>query len=310
MAKRVRLTAASLVVALALAGCGTGAAAEGDGVSVVATHPILGDLVRNVAGDGVAVEVVMPDGADPHEFEPSAQQIQLVTAADLLVSNGLGFEEGLLDAIEAAEADGVTVLSLGEQLDPLPFAAEHAEDDEHEAGGDDPHWFQDPDRAAQAARLLGTALAEATGDPAATDRGEAYAGELEALAADMDATLAAVPPERRRLVTNHDAFGYFADRFDFAIVGTVIPSGTTLAEPSAGDLEALVEVIEREEVPAIFVEETGTTELADTLTAEVDTPVEVVELYSDSLGEPGSDGATYADLQRTNAQRIADALGS
>jgi zinc/manganese transport system substrate-binding protein len=290
----------------------------GDGaVTVVATHSILGDLVANVAGDGVTVETVMPIGADPHEFEASAQQIEAMNAADLLVTNGLGFEEQLGEAIEAAEADGVAVLELGENLDPIPFAdehghaedeEEHAEEGEHAAGADDPHWFQDPDRAAEAVRLVGTRITEVTGDDGATERAEAYATELEDLAVDMEGTLESVSRDRRKLVTNHGAFGYFADRFEFEVIGTVIPSGTTLAEPSAAELQELAEAIEHENVPAIFAENIQPEELADALAGEVDVDVEVVELYSDSLGEEGSDGATYVEMLRSNAERIAGAL--
>jgi len=322
-----------------LAACG-GAAADGEGAqesgderpTVVVTHSILGDLVGQVVGDAATVETIMPRGADAHEFEASAQQIELMNGADLLVANGLGFEEQLVEPIEAAEADGVPVLELGEELDPIPFAEgeEHAEgegegeahaeeegeahaEEEGEAhgheGGDDPHWFQDPDRAAAAVRLIGERVAEVTGDDAATERAETYATELEALAAEVEDTLAAVPADRRKLVTNHDAFGYFADRFDFEVVGVIVPGGSDLAEPSARELDDLAATIEEEGVPAIFAENVATADLAETLAGEVG-DVEVVELFSDSLGEPGSEAATYPDLVRANAERIAEALGT
>lgn len=326
-----------LALTVALAGCAgtsgtatetTQEVAEGE-FTVVATHSILGDLVRNVAGDAVVVETVMPTGADPHEFEPSAQQIEVMGAADLLVVNGLGFEESLLEAVESAEADGVAVLSLGEELDPLPFAGgeddhaeehaeegsegEHAEEGEHEhaEGSDDPHWFQDPDRVAEAARLIGSELGErsdARTPEEWTAAADEYATSLEELAVGMEDALADVPDANRKLVTNHDAFGYFADRFDFEVVGTVIPSGTTLAEPSAAGLQELAETIEREGVPAIFAENTQPEELADVLVGEVDLEVQVVELFSDSLGDEGSDGETYAAMMETNAGRVAEAL--
>lgn len=110
-------------------------------------------------------------------------------------------------------------------------------------------------------------------------------------------------------MTNHDAFAYLADRYDLAIVGTVIPGGTTLEDPSAADLEALAATIVDQGVPAIFAENTSAPALAQALADETGTDVEVVELFSDSLGEPGSEGATYADMLRVNAGRIAEALG-
>lgn len=316
---------AAAAFVLALAGCAgpSGAAggpptAGGDvEFTVVTTHSILGDLVGNVADDTVAIETVMPAGADAHEFEPSARQIEMMGTADLLVVNGLGLEEQLGEAIEAAEAAGVAVLSLAEELDPIPFSAddEHAEDehaeDEHAAGSDDPHWFQDPDRVAAAVRLIGSALGERSDARTPAEWSAAadeYATSLEDLGEQIDATLAGVPEDRRKLVTNHDAFGYFAERFGFEVVGTVIPGGTTLAEPSAAGLEELAATIEREGVAAIFVETSQPELLADALIGEVDVDVEVVELFSDSLGDEGSGGATYVDMMQTNAERIAGAL--
>ncbi len=320
---RAKAGAGIVALALALAGCGAAAGEEqgaGEGrPTVVVTHSILGDLVTRVVGDAATVETIMPPGADAHEFDASAQQIELMNGADLLVANGLGFEEQLLEPIEAAEADGVAVLELGEELDPIPFAegeehaeeegSEHAEGEEHGHEGDDPHWFQDPDRAAAAVRLVGERVAEVTGDDAATERAETFAAELEALAAEVEDTLAGVPDDRRKLVTNHDAFGYFADRFDFEVVGVIVPGGSDLAEPSARGLDELAATIEAEGAPAIFAENVATADLADTLAGEVG-DVEVVELFSDSLGEPGSEAATYPDLVRVNAERIAGALGA
>jgi zinc/manganese transport system substrate-binding protein len=123
----------------------------------------------------------------------------------------------------------------------------------------------------------------------------------------VEQLLAAVPPERRVLVTNHDVFGYFAERYGFEVLGAVIPAGSTLAEPSAHDLDDLATLIEQAGVPAVFADTSAPSRLADALAGE-GTDVEVVELYSESLGEPGSEGATYIGMVRTNARRIADAL--
>ena len=137
--------------------------AHGDGGPlVVATHSILGDLATNVLGDTATVEVVMPAGTDPHEFEPSAADVALLSEADLVVANGLGFEVGLTDALEAAADDGIDVLDLGEQLDPLPLA---------DGDGEDPHWFTDPRRMARAVGLVAEAAAAVDGiDAAAVGR--------------------------------------------------------------------------------------------------------------------------------------------
>jgi zinc/manganese transport system substrate-binding protein len=139
------------------------------------------------------------------------------------------------------------------------------------------------------------------------DRADAYVGDLEALGAEVEATLASVPPERRRLVTNHDVFAYFADRYDFTVVGAVVPAVTTQAEPAAGELADLAAVIEAEGVPAIFADTSSPEQLAHALADEAG-DVEVVELYSESLGEPGTEADTYEGMIRTNASRIAGAL--
>jgi zinc/manganese transport system substrate-binding protein len=136
---------------------------------------------------------------------------------------------------------------------------------------------------------------------------DAYVAELEALDAEAAETLGAIDDESRVLVTNHEVFGYFADRYDFEVIGTIIPTGSTADGASAEELAELSEVIEHEGVPAIFADTSSSDELAQTLASEVG-DIAVVELFSESLGAEGSEGATYIDMVRTNAQRIADAL--
>jgi len=288
---------------------GTSSGSSG-GPTIVATHSILGDLVENVVGDQAQVEVLMPPGTDPHEFEPSAQQIAELQEADLVVANGLGFEEGLDDALVQAEQAGVPVVSLGEQLDPIPFAEEGEHADEGEEGEEhteDPHWFTDPQRAASAVGLIATAVAEETRLDVSADA-EGYATQLSDVDVLIDQQLAEIPEDRRVLITNHEVFGYFAERYGFEVVGVVVPGGTTLAEPSSGELADLVEVIQEQDVPAIFADASSSTDLADTLAAETGQDVEVVSLFSESLGEPGSGGETYVELIQTNADRITAAL--
>ncbi len=144
-------------------------------------------------------------------------------------------------------------------------------------------------------------------DEALNASADAYVAELEALDAEVEGLIATIPEDGRVLITNHEVFGYFADRYGFEVVGAVVPSGSTLESVSAGDLAELAEVLEDEGVPAIFADTSASTELADTLAAEVG-DVEVVQLYTESLGEAGSDGATYVDMVRTNATRISAAL--
>ena len=325
-ARRSALGAAAL---LGLAACGGGEAdvaapaspetalspsASADGLSVVATTTVLADVARNVLGDAGTVESVMPPGADPHSFSPSAAQVEQMLSADLVVENGGDLEESMLDALDEARSSGVPVFAALDSVETIAFGeGEHSEEGgehEHAAGGTDPHFWLDPARMAVVAQDMGEQLAEATGEASLADAGVAYADELRALDASVEETLSALPAERRILVTNHEAFGYFADRYDFEVAGTVVPALTTDAEPSAKDLEGLVETVQDEGVPAVFAENTSPQRLAEAVAGEVGADVQVVELYSDSVGEKGSDGATYEDMMTTNAQRIADALAA
>jgi zinc/manganese transport system substrate-binding protein len=288
------------LAAATLAGCGADEPGSGDGPpSIVVTTSILGDVVEQLVGSGARVEVVMPPNADPHDFAPSARQANAMREADALVVNGLGFEQGLGDTIDAADDDGVPVITATDAIDPLPLA-----------GGDDPHFFTDPTRMALAAELIAAELvAEIPAlDATVAERVTAYQRELGALDAAVEEVLAPIPTADRVLVTNHEVFGYFADRYDFEVLGAIIPGGSTLAEPSAADLADLLAVLEEQAVPAIFVETSSPSRLADALAAE-GAGVEVVELYSESLGAPGSPGDTYVGMVRTNAERIAAALG-
>lgn len=319
-----RLVPVVALVSLAAAGCTTGDASPEDApLDIVVTTSIWADVVSSVVGDDANVETLVPVGADPHAYAPSSQQVASIQTADLVVANGLDLEEGLVDVLEAAAEEGVTILELAPDLDPIPFVGDsgHGEDDHdaedehegeegHDHEGDDPHVWMDPDRVAAAAVLIGEALAALDDSIDWTARAGTYADEVAVAAADMDATLAGVAADRRKLVTNHEALGYFADRFDFEVVGVVIPGGSTLADPSSGDLAELIEVMEAEGVRVIFAETSSSTDLARAVAAELGEEVAVVELYTGSLGEPGSGADTVIGMLSTNATLIADALGT
>src|SRR5919106_4010314 len=321
MARRSAATLTLLPLALAVAACGddgTSAAAGGDGPRVAVTTDVLGDVVSDLVGDLADVEVIMTAGSDPHAFQASPQQVRALRDADAVIANGAGFEEGLIDPVEAAEEDGVpTYEAVGavETLELGESAEDHADDeeeegDEHGHDGVDPHFFTDPARMASAARGIAAFLAAQVPDldtQAFESQAAATVEELRALDAEVEQTLSAVPADRRVLVTNHEVFGYFAERYGFEVVGAVIPSGTTQAEPSGGELDRLAHEIEERGVPAIFVETSSPTRLAETLADEVG-EVQVIELFTESLGPDGSGGETYAGMMRSNAKRIAEAL--
>jgi zinc/manganese transport system substrate-binding protein len=314
--EQMRTTLVVLLVAtVAAAGCSDDGGGS-DGAPIVVTTNILGDIVEHLVGGDVEVDVVMPPNASPHDFAPSAQQAAAMRAADVLVVNGLGFEEGLTDTIEAAAADGVDLIAVAELAPGHLVAGEEAHDheDDQEAGfshdGEDPHVFTDPRRMQQAVTLLGEQLAtRVTGldTDAFRARVADYTADLGALDAEIEAMVAELAPERRVLVTNHEVLGYFADRYGFEVLGTIIPSLSTGAEPSASDLADLADEIAAAGVPAIFAETSSPARLAEALAAE-GTDVEVVELYGESLGEDGSEADTYIGMVRTNATRIVEAL--
>ncbi len=287
--------------------------------TVVATTTILGSIAGDIvacADPAATVTTLMPVGADPHDFAPSSQQVAQIVQADLVIANGLGLEAGLDDALDNARSDGATVLEIAELVDPIPFG-EHADDhadeaateDDHgdEHGSEDPHVWFDMTRMATAAELIGAQLAT-TGGTTYAECGTEVADRIRAAEAEVRATLESVPADRRILVTDHDALGYLADAYGYEIAGTVIPSGTTLAEPSSADLAELVSVIVAEDVSAIFANSAEPSTLADAVAAETGRDVQVVPLYVGSLGEPGSGAEDYLSMMATDANLIATAL--
>ena len=306
--------------------------------TIVVTTNILGDIVTQTVGDLAEVEVIMPAGADPHDFAPSARQAESMENADLLVTNGAGFEEGMLVILEQVESSGTPVFSFAEQIELIEFFGEEHSDDEHsddqhsdeehsdeepkpsgtddadhsseEHSGGDPHIWNDPSRMITAVEAFGVEFASLDGvDAAAVEaQVQSYVDKLIALDAEMENTLSTIPAEQRVLVTNHEVFGYFADRFSFEVVGAVIPSSTTNAESSTAEVEALVDLIEQEQIPAIFADTSSPTRLAEAIASSASGEVRVVALYSESLGEPGSGADTYLTMMATNATLIADSL--
>jgi zinc/manganese transport system substrate-binding protein len=243
-------------------------------------------------------------GNDPHDYQPSAGQAAAMHEADLVVANGLGLEEGLKDVLDAAITDGVNVYEVAPDLDPLPF-----HDDAGRGQGElDPHVWFDPNRVARAAQAIAERLAAIEPDVDWQARADGYVTDMQTLDRQIADMAATIPDEDRKLVTNHDALGYFAERYGFEIVGVVIPGGSTLAEPSSAQLAALVATIEREGVPAVFAETTSPSVLADAVAKEVGQDVAVIELLTGSLGGPGSGAETLAGMLLTDAQRITDAL--
>ncbi|MFC4852185.1 zinc ABC transporter substrate-binding protein AztC [Actinophytocola glycyrrhizae] len=294
----MRILVTLTVLLLVLAGC-TGSAP--DRPSVVVTTNILGDLIGEIVGDEAELTVLMGPNADPHSFAISAQQAARLEQADLVVHNGLGLEEGVRRNVEAAET---SLLAVGEHVGPIRYAEGDA------AGQPDPHFWTDPARVRTAVEVIAEHVTRIGGVDAAAVRAnaDAYLARLDDLDTWMSAEFARLPPQRRKLVTNHHVFGYLAQRYDFQVVGAVVPSGTTLASPSAADLASLADAIRAAGVPAIFADSSQPDRLARVLAEQAGVDVTVVPLFSESLTEPGGGAGTYLELMRANTEAIVTGL--
>jgi zinc/manganese transport system substrate-binding protein len=298
-----RRAAIAGVIAVTAVACGDDSSPDGTATAtIIATTSVWGDVVANVACDGLAdVRTLVPVGGDPHAYEPSLSDRGEMDDAGLVVANGLLLEEGLGDVLESLAGDGANILELAGRLDPLPFGGD-------QANQGDPHVWFDPLRMAEAVRLIATELTAIDGGAAWSTRAEAYAAELVGAHEQIETILSVIPAQRRLLVTNHDSLGYFAARYGFEVLGTVFPGGSTLSDPSSADLAALVGIVEREQVTAIFAETTEPSALAEAVAAETGIGLTVVDLYTGSLGEAGSGADTLIGMLVTNAERIAAAL--
>ncbi|MGW8669379.1 zinc ABC transporter substrate-binding protein AztC [Streptomyces niveus] len=298
----------SLLCVLALGAGAVGCTAGGqDRPTVVVTTNILGDITRNVVGEEAEVTVLMGPGADPHSFGISAPQAASVEQADLVVYNGLGLEENVLRHVEAAKEAGVPTLAVGDAVDPIAYTSGESADEP------DPHFWTDPERVHRAVGIIADQVAEhvkGVDRKAVEKNASGYGAEITELTSWMRTAFDEIPEGSRQLVTNHHVFGYLAERFGFRIVGAVIPSGTTLASPSASDLRSLADAVEKAGVKAVFADSSQPDRLAQVLRSESRIDVDVVPLFSESLTEKGKGAATYLEMMRANTRSIATGLGT
>jgi zinc/manganese transport system substrate-binding protein len=315
-----RRTAVWGAAVLALAGCAgapagtpptddavapatTVAPADVPAARVVVTYSVLGALVRDLVGDAADVVVVVPDGSDPHAYEPSAKDVEAITTADVVVANGLGLEEGLEDVLDAAEEAGTVVFHVADHVTVREMGHDdghdHGSDDEHDHAAGDPHLWLSPATLAEAVPAMGDAIGAAIG----ADLSGAVVEVVEDLA-DLDARIAALVGalDACELVTGHDELGYFADRYGCEVVGTIIPSLGTTAEATAADLAELREVAAERRTAAIFTGLGTPPEVAARVAADVGVPL--VELRTHAIGPAGTYESLLLDLART----IVDAL--
>ena len=277
-------------------------------MNVVVTYSAIGDVVSRLVGDAAAVTVLIPNGQDQHDFEPSAKDVETINNASLVVSNGLDLEEGLEDSLLQAEKSGVPMFHIADHVTLLDAAEKeeghegeegHDGEEDHGHGTEDPHVWLDPETLAESIPALAKALQLATGKDFAAEA-TVVVGELTALSAKVREIMTTV--DECKLVTGHDSLGYFAARYGCTVVGAVIPGFSTAAEASAGSLADLKVVAQENGVKAIFTELGTPADVAAQIAKEVG--VDVVELSTHVLPENGG----YDDMMTQLATAIAGGL--
>ncbi len=313
MPKNTRIAAALslLSLLLLLAACGSAepqpATTAGKPLKVVATFSILGDLAQQLGGDAIELHTLVGPGSDTHTFQPSPADGVALVEADLIIENGLEFETWLDDLYSASDSKAQRVIvTAGIELIKAEEGAEH-EGDEH--GEFDPHVWHDVANVMKIVEAMRDALTQADPARAATYEANAaaYLAELKALDDFVVEQTGSLPEARRRLVTSHDTFAYFAKRYGFEVIGTALGASTEAADPSAQAIVELVERIKAAGVPAIFTENVQNPGLMEQLASEAGVALGPA-LYTDALGEPGSDGDTYVKMIRSNVTAIVQAL--
>lgn len=269
------------------------------GPVVLASTTLLADMARNVVGDRLEVDSLLPVGADPHGYQPTPSDVVKISKSTLLIVNGLGYEQFMNTLLENAGGQR-DVIEATAGLSPRKDAGlEH---------GVDPHMWLDPNNVIVYVENIRDVLAQTDPDGAAAYKAnaDAYIAQLKALDTWIIDQVNQIPAERRLLVTNHEALGYFADQYDFTVIGAVVPSFSTDAAPSAQQMAGLIDLIKSSGAPAIFL---GQVE-SDTLAAQIanETGVKVIsDLYLESLTE-GAPAATYIDMMKHNVTRIVETL--
>ena len=272
--------------------------------TIVVTYSVLGALVEDLVGDTASVAVPMPNGQDPHEWEPSAKDIATIMGADLIVRNGLGLEGGMEKTLEQARQAGVKLFTASDHITVRRVGAGEGiptGDPDQAAGAEDPHLWMDP----LSVKAVVVALAAQLKADFGIDRSAqaaALAGQLDELNAEIAGKVAGLPETNRKLVTGHESLGYFAQRYGFKLVGALIPSITSQAEVSAADLAALKRQILSSGVKAVFTELGTPKAVAATIGTE--TGARVVEVSTHMLPDDGS----YFTFMRNLAGAIVDAL--
>jgi len=297
---RMAIAPAVAAACVLLAGCAHVGGSSGDKLAVVATTTQIADFARNVGGDAVDVHQILQPNTDPHEYEPRPSDVTATAGAKLVLESGDGLDSWMDKVVSESGADA-KVVDLANRL-PVTVPGETSGP---EASQYDPHWWHDPVNAEAAVREIRDAMTAADPSNRRTFEGNAtaYLAELHRLDSGIQRCIDSVPPDQRKLVTDHDAFNYFAKRYGIQIVGAIIPSQTTEAQASAGDISRLAEEVRREHVRAIFPESSINPDVAHALANQTGA-ISDLTLYGDTLGPTGSNGATYLTMEAANADAM------
>jgi zinc/manganese transport system substrate-binding protein len=272
--------------------------------SIVVTYSILGSIVKELVGDKATVTVSIPNGLDPHEWEPSAKDIETINKADLVVENGLGLEGGMQKTLQAAKNSGVKFFTASDYITVRhvgPGEGIPSGDPDQAIGAPDPHFWMDPIAMESVVAGLATTLKQDLNLDVSSQAVD-LENRLDSLNTEIADTVSAIPQENRKLVTGHESMGYFAQRYGFKLVGVIIPSLSTEADVSAANLAALKTAIEENQVKAIFTELGTSPAVAKAIGDE--TGVKVIELTTHALPSDGS----YFTFMRNIASVITNAL--
>jgi ABC-type Zn uptake system ZnuABC Zn-binding protein ZnuA len=301
-----------LIFALLLPACQSAAQPTEPGSSgslkILAVETFLADIAQNVAGDRAQVEALMPAGLDPHAFEPTPQDVVKIAASQVLIQNGRGLEDWLAKVLDNAGGQRrVIEASAG-----LPVRTPQAEEIVGADGQDqqgDPHYWLDPISVIHYVENIrdGLSQADPPGKAVYAQNAAAYIAKLKDLDGWVRQQVEQIPPAQRQLITNHESFGYYADRYGFRISGTIIASVSSSASPSARQLAALIDTIRQTGARAIFLETGANPQLADQIAA--DTGIKVITgLYTHSITPPGGEAPTYIDMIKVDTTLIVNAL--
>jgi len=284
------------LLALVFTGCSSASSSPTADSTVLASTTFLADITRNIAGDRLTVESLLPIGIDPHSYQPTPRDTAKIADSKLLIINGSDYEHFLETLLENAGGER-TVIEASAGVSPRK-----------DANGVDPHMWLDPNNVITYVDNIRKALTEFDPEAASNyqSNADAYIIELKDLDAWIVGQVSQIPPERRLLVTNHEALGYFAERYGFTIAGTIIESFSSGASPSAGQMAGLIDQIKSSGAPAIFLDTSDNESLAKQIADETGVRV-VTDLHLESLTD-GAPAGTYIDMMKYNVTQIVEAL--